>query len=68
MSVNEYLTNMKTKKKIDKHLEAMAKLRATLGSDSTNREKQEVQKKCNEHMRAIKDIDKEYYQVISLDK
>ena len=68
MSVNEYLTNMKKKKKIDVHLEAMAKLRATLGSDSTNKEKQEVQKKCNEHLKAIKEIDKEFHQMISLDK
>ena len=68
MSKIEYFTNMEKRKEIDKHLEKIASLRATLGTDSLVREKDEVQKKCNEHLRAIKEIDLDFYKMISLDK
>jgi hypothetical protein len=68
MSKIEYFTNMDKRKEIDKHLESIASLRSTLGTDSLVREKDEVQRKCNEHLRAIKDIDVDFYKMISLDK
>jgi len=68
MSKIEYFTNMEKRKEIDKHLEAMASLRATLGTDSLVKEKDAVQKQCNEHLRAIKEIDLDVYKMISLDK
>lgn len=68
MSKPQYFTDMEKRKEIDKHLKAMASLRATLGTDSLVKEQQEVQKKCNEHLRAIKEIDTEFYKTISLDK
>lgn len=68
MIKTKYQTDMNTRKEIDNHLKAMASLRATLGTDSLVKEREEVNKKCREHLRAIKELDKEFHDIINLDK
>jgi hypothetical protein len=54
--------------KIDKHLKEIAGLNANIGIDSTNAEKTKIRHNINEHMKAIKELDNDFYEIICPDK
>ena len=55
------------KRQIDLHLERICFLQATLGIDSTVKERAEVKRKQREHELLIKKIDKDYYLRVTVD-
>ena len=59
-----YNTNKQTKAKIDALMEAMAKEEATLGIDSTEKEKETVKKKQLVFLSKIKELDPIKYQTL----
>jgi hypothetical protein len=65
--MSKYNEDLEVRAKIDKELEAMAKLETTLGLDSTVSEFKAVKKQQKEHLKIIKDLDKEFYDSITPD-
>jgi hypothetical protein len=65
--MSKYTEDQEVRAKIDKELAAMASLEATLGLDSTVSEFKAVKKKHKEHLKVIKDLDKEFYDSITPD-
>ncbi len=59
---------MDSRKQIDSHLKQIASLNANIGIDSTAKEKAEIKSKISEHLKAIKEIDLEFYKEIVPDK
>jgi hypothetical protein len=56
------------REQIDVHLQKIASLNANIGLDSTAHEKQEIRHLMQLELKAIKEIDKEFYEVICPDK
>jgi hypothetical protein len=65
--MSKYNEDEEVRAKIDKELEAMAILETTLGLDSTVSEFKAVKKQQKEHLKVIKDLDKEFYDSITPD-
>jgi hypothetical protein len=66
--MSKYKNDMKTKQLIDDQLHQMAKLEATLGSDSTTDERKTVRSSQKDCMKVIKGIDRAFYETINIDK
>lgn len=62
-----YYTNKNDKRRIDIHLKAMASLNASLGTDSTQKERDKVTMKIAKRGEMIKNIDPDYYKEIEPD-
>lgn len=63
---SKYYTNVSIREKIDKRLHKIAALNANIGSDSTEKEKEDIYKQIGELGQQIKDIDSEFYEEISI--
>jgi hypothetical protein len=60
-----YETNLELREKIDFYLESLAKLEATLGTDSTKEEIQKVNTEKQSIMQKIKELDSAFYLTIA---
>jgi hypothetical protein len=60
--------NKHMREQIDIHLKKIASLNANIGLDSTATEKQAIKHLMQLELKAIKELDKEFYEVICPDK